>query len=261
MKSVNFLYVIVFLLSGCVATQKLPVPVDPEPVLSPEQFQDELFLHEQRLTQTIASICQQSQQLMKMDTSLNTLLTQVEDINERSKRVRRAVAKVEQAYPHPPKALPPLIEDKLLLGEREWVYLNEFEHAFTAYIDPGVDSSMLKADNINLFERDGDQWVRFDVLLTGKNKSKSEAVKTFKLKVQRMIRIKSRSSGQESLRYPVIQVNLNIGKYRGMTDVYLGTQGKRKHTLVLGRKFLKDIAVIDISQTFIQGKTSLHNSK
>ncbi|NOY72645.1 MAG: hypothetical protein GXP14_09765 [Gammaproteobacteria bacterium] len=261
MKSVIFLYIIIFLLSGCVATQKPLMPVDPEPVLSPEQLQDELLSHEQRLTQTIVGIfqqSQQSQQLMQIDADLNTLLAQVDKINERSKRVRRAVAKVEKAYP--PKA-PPLIEDKLLLGEREWVYLNEFEHVFTAYIDPGVDSSMLKVDNINLFERDGDQWVRFDVLLPGDNKSESETVKTFKLKVQRMIRIKSRSSDKKSLRYPVIQVNLKIGKYQGMTDIYLGTQGKRKHALVLGRKFLKDIAVIDISQTFIQGKTSLHNSK
>lgn len=252
----------VFLLSGCAATQKVLAPVvapKPKPVLSQEQFQSGLQLHEQRLTHTITDICQQSEPLMQIDANLTTLLMQVEKINERSKRVRRAVAKVEKA--HPPQIQPSIIEDKLLLSELERVYLGELKHVFTAHIDPGVDSSMLKVDNINLFERDGKQWVRFDLLQKTDKKTDETAVETFEIKVQRMIKIKSRSSEHKAMRYPVIRVNLNIGQYQGVTDIYLGVQNKRKHALVLGRKFIKDIAVIDISQTFIQGKTSLHNSK
>jgi len=277
MKSIIFLFVYVFLLSGCVVTQKVLDPVDPESVLSPKQLQNELHLHEQRLTQTITGICQKHQKhqeyqvhqmhqehLMRMDANLISLLAQVEKINDRDKQRSRTAVKVEKAQR--PQA-PSLTEGKLLLGERELVYLDEFEHVFTAHIDLAADSSMLKADNISVFERDGSQWVRFDLSLHGDDKSKNngkpknKALKTFETKVQRMVRIKSRSNGQKAMRYPVIRVHLSIGKYQGVTDIYLGGKNKRKHTLVLGRKFIKDIAVIDISQTFVQGKTYLHKPK
>ncbi len=251
-----------FLLSGCVVPQKVLEPVAPEPVLSPQQFQNELQLYEQRLTQIITGIDQQQQQqqqqLMLIDANLIALSAQVEKINRWNKRMSRTVVKVEEAQK--PQA-PPLVEEKLLLGELELVYLDEFEHGFTAHIDLAVDLSMLKTDKVSLFERDGDQWVRFDLSLKLDSKSKGETIKTFEAKVQRMVRIKSRSNGKKAKRYPVIQVHLNIGKYQGVTNLYLGGKNKRKHALVLGRKFIKDIAIIDISQTFIQGKTRLHNSK
>lgn len=242
--------------------QKVLDPVDPKPVLSPEQFYNELQLHEQRLMQTITGVYQnqerQYEKLMRMDADLVTLLAQVEKINNRSKRASRSKVKLKKALP--PK-VPSLVEEKLLLGEQELVYIDEFAHIFTAHIDPAIDSSMLKADNLDLFERDGDQWVRFNLSLKSDNKSENGTDKTFEAKVRRMIRIKSRTKGQKSMRYPVIRVHLKVGKYQGVTDVYLGIQNKRKHTLILGRKFIQDIAVIDISQTFIQGKTRLHNSK
>jgi len=249
-------------LSGCVAPQKILDPVDPKPALSPEQFYNELHLHEQRLVQTMTGIYQdqkhQYEKLTRMDADLAALLAQVKKLNDRSQRVPRSEVKSKKVLP---LKAPSLDEKKLLLGELELVYIDEFAHIFTAHIDPAIDSSMLKVDNIGLFERDGDEWVRFNLFLKSDDQSESKTDKTFEVKVQRMIRIKSRTNGNQPVRYPVIRVHLNVGKHQGVTDVYLMMKNKRKHTLVLGRKFIKDIAVIDISQTFIQGKTRLHNFK
>jgi len=251
-----------FLLSGCVAPQKVLDSVKPEPVLSSEQFYNELHLHEQRLVQTITGIYQnqehQYEKLTRMDADLAALLAQVKTLNDRSQRVPRSEVKPKKALQ---LTAPSLAEKKLLLGELELVYIDEFAHLFTAHVDPAIDSSMLKVDNLGLFERDGDEWVRFNLFLKGDDQSENKTDKTFEVKVKRMIRIKSRTNGKQPVRYPVIRVHLNVGKYQGVTDVYLIMKNKRKHTLVLGRKFIKDIAVIDISQTFIQGKTRLHNSK
>ena len=136
-----------------------------------------------------------------------------------------------------------------MLGAIENVYVDEVKASFDTRIDTGAESSSLDARNIILFERDGSQWVRFDVFTQGDK----QPAKTFESKVERFVRIKQ-DSDEKSDRRPVIHAHLEIGQYKAETDLNLSDRSHLEFPLLLGRKFMQDIAVVDVGQTFIHGK-------
>ncbi|MEM9624450.1 MAG: RimK/LysX family protein, partial [Pseudomonadota bacterium] len=52
---------------------------------------------------------------------------------------------------------------KMVLGEVEKVWIAEPGFAIVARVDTGASSSSLHAEDVTEFERDGDDWVRFDL--------------------------------------------------------------------------------------------------
>lgn len=51
--------------------------------------------------------------------------------------------------------------DKVILGSREWVWLDAAQESFKARIDSGATTSSIHAVDQELFERNGNEWVRF----------------------------------------------------------------------------------------------------
>src|SRR5690606_21987776 len=56
-----------------------------------------------------------------------------------------------------------LLEDKQVVGEREKVFLNGLDIVMNARIDTGATTASLDARDIQSFERNGEEWVRFTV--------------------------------------------------------------------------------------------------
>jgi len=56
------------------------------------------------------------------------------------------------------------IFSKMVVGALEEIWLSDLEIALTARIDTGAQTSSLDARNIELFERDGKRWVRFEIV-------------------------------------------------------------------------------------------------
>ena len=79
-------------------------------------------------------------------------------------------------------------------------------------------------------------------------------MQTFESKVERFVRIKQ--DGDENDRRPVIHAHLQIGNYKAETDLNLVDRSHLDYQLLLGRKFMQDIAVVDVGQTFVHGKTN-----
>ncbi|MCS6123615.1 ATP-dependent zinc protease family protein [Shewanella baltica] len=141
--------------------------------------------------------------------------------------------------------------DKFILGEVESVFVDELNTYFATRIDTGAESSSLDARNITLFERDGIQWVRFEVFTQGANTPPQQ----FEAKVVRFVRIKQDASEKEDRR-PVIHAHLKIGQYAAETDLNLTDRSHLDYPLLLGRKFMIDIAVVDVSQRYVHGKVT-----
>lgn len=151
-----------------------------------------------------------------------------------------------------PKICPETLGDKFLLGQVEHVYVEEIKATFDTRIDTGAASSSIDARKIILFERDGEQWVKFDVFTHGENQPST----TFEAKVARFVRIKQDPSSKGDRR-PVIRAHLQIGKYAAETDLNLTDRSHMDYPLLLGRKFMKDIAIVDVSQTYINGEPQI----
>ncbi|BAJ02329.1 ATP-dependent zinc protease family protein [Shewanella violacea] len=177
---------------------------------------------------------------------LSTQLTALEiQIAQLKLEPKENIIPVAQECPSSP------LGDKFLLGATENVYIEEIKTSFETRIDTGAESSSLDARNIILFERDGKQWVRFDVLTQGSD----APAETFESRVERFVHIKQEAD-QKSDRRPVIHAHLQIGKYKAETDLNLVDRSHLDFPLLLGRKFMQDIAVVDVGQTFIHGKKS-----
>ncbi|MGS0681927.1 ATP-dependent zinc protease family protein [Shewanella sp. 125m-7] len=226
-------------ISGCAMTKEpnAPTPVDVT------VLEASLTKQESNILAAIDT-CNQAQAA-----GLASLTTQIDQLNSKIAEldVKEEPAVVPVIAPVKCPASP--IGGKFMLGAIENVYIDELKASFDTRIDTGAESSSLDARNIILFERDGSQWVRFDVFTQGDK----QPAQTFESKVERFVRIKQ-DVDENSDRRPVIHAHLQIGPYKAETDLNLSDRSNLQYPLLLGRKFMQDIAVVDVGQTYIHGK-------
>lgn len=140
-----------------------------------------------------------------------------------------------------------LSDGKLILGSKEWVYVPSLKDNFNTRIDTGATTSSISAVDVTPFERDGKDWVKFKIEHDGVN---SEEVS---LPVERWVRIRQ-ASDEKGQRRPVVMMWVEVGDLKEQTEFTLADRTHLTYPLLLGRSFFKDIAVVDVSRTYIQGK-------
>lgn len=169
-----------------------------------------------------------------------------------------------QTKPHPKPASncpePTVIEQKLngkvIVGELEWVYFSVVDEHFRARVDSGATTSSLSAKHIVEFERDGENWVRFQLLhqVTDLEGREIEA------KIERTVRIRQSSSDKTERRH-VVQLSVHLGKLHQMAEFTLADRSDMDYPILLGREFLQDITLIDVGQTYVHPKYKKSDNK
>ncbi|MEX3070919.1 ATP-dependent zinc protease [Vibrio alginolyticus] len=170
--------------------------------------------------------------------------------------IKPVVEPVPEVQPEPePEVKPekPVVVKKtpdgmLILGSEEWVYVPALDDTFKARVDTGATTSSMNAIDIVPFERDGKDWVQFKIDL-GDNKESKE----FKVPVERWASVKQ-SSSEEITKRAVVVAYIQIGDYKEKTEFTLAERGHMTFPMLLGRSFFRDIAVVDVSKKYIQGK-------
>ena len=114
-----------------------------------------------------------------------------------------------------------------------------------AKLDTGARSSSLDATDITPFERDGKRWVRFRPSRSGLDEAP-----LVEQPVARYVRIKRHSGPYD--RRPVIRLPLCLGDELRTVEVNLTDRGRFIYPLLLGRKALAGLAVVDPAQTFVR---------
>ncbi|MDP3534558.1 MAG: ATP-dependent zinc protease [Halomonas sp.] len=142
------------------------------------------------------------------------------------------------------------IEDtKTMLGRNEWVGLPSIGTYLKARVDSGAHTSSLSASNITRFERDGENWVRFKLALNEEDvvveRIRDEWIEA---PIIRRVRI-VQASGEESR--PVISLLMTLGPLRENVEFTLNNRTHLDYPVLLGRRFMMDIATIDVAQTYI----------
>ncbi|MCA0978663.1 ATP-dependent zinc protease [Qipengyuania flava] len=130
-----------------------------------------------------------------------------------------------------------------VVGRVENVRLGPNGPQLKAKIDTGALSSSIDAQNIERFERDGDEWVRFDTKSNG-----GEAL-SFERPVVDTVRIKSASSeGQER---PVVEMPLCIAGIVQTVRVTLADRTGLNYRFLVGRQALeKGNLLVNVKQAF-----------
>lgn len=146
-----------------------------------------------------------------------------------------------------PRDDPKHFNGKIVVGRSEYVYIEPGPLKLRARVDSGATTSSLHAADIVRFERDGESWVRFRTLADGDEKSVE-----MELPVSRRVRIRTKTEVVD--RRQVVEVNLSLGDVTQRIEVTLVDRGEFDYPVLIGRNFLRDVAVIDVSRTFIHGR-------
>ena len=134
--------------------------------------------------------------------------------------------------------------DKLVVGELERIWIDPPQAVLEARVDTGASSSSLHSENLVEFERDGDDWVRFDIRL-------GEDMVTLEREILRYVRVYQQADPEGSRR-PVVSLRVRLGNLNQEVEFTLADRSHLDFELILGRNFLTDVALVDVGKQYIQ---------
>ncbi|MDI9245069.1 RimK/LysX family protein [Marinobacter sp. CHS3-4] len=136
------------------------------------------------------------------------------------------------------------LKGKVIVGELEKFYLAVPGLVYDARIDSGAETSSLDARNITRFERDGNNWVRFDVPKPGTGE-----LITLEKEISRRVRI-IQSTTDESERRVVVELQFMIGNHHQQAEFTLTNRQQMSHSVLVGRNILRDVMLIDVGKEY-----------
>lgn len=143
------------------------------------------------------------------------------------------------------------LTEKLIFGWVENVEFQPWNIRSKAKLDTGAKTSSLHAKNIEWFEKDNQDWVRFEFSPHTKNSAKKPIIIEVPLERNTLIKQHKQSSTER----PVIVLPMILAGKEYQVQFTLTDRSKFIYPILLGRRFLKDVAIIDPSNTFLKTRT------
>lgn len=140
-------------------------------------------------------------------------------------------------------------DDKLIVGQVERVLLAGPELVYQARIDSGATTSSIDARNVERFERDGEDWVRFDVPVPASDGSRpeEEELTTLEREISRNASI-IQASSEDPERRAVVMLQFSIGDHQQEAEFTLSNRDNLEFALLIGRNILRDVMLIDVGK-------------
>lgn len=140
--------------------------------------------------------------------------------------------------------------DLPVIGWREWVGLPDLGiKTIKAKVDTGARSSSLHAFDLEEFDRDGDNWVRFKIHpVQRKNERTIEA--EAKVLEYRSVR----SSSGKAARRPVIVTNVELLGATWPVELTLANRDDMGFRMLLGREAFRRRFLVDAGKSYYGGK-------
>jgi hypothetical protein len=144
----------------------------------------------------------------------------------------------------------PNIKEHLLIGRKEDIDLPDLKlKAIDAKVDTGAYSSSIHCHQIKEVVRDGVKVLKFKVL---DPEHENYNKKTFVFKKYKLTKVKS-SNGKAEKRF-VIKTKVKIYKKNFLTEFTLTDRSDMRFPVLLGRKFIKQGFLVDVSRYDIASK-------
>lgn len=140
------------------------------------------------------------------------------------------------------------------LGFVEWIVLHDTGVRVKARLDTGAKTSSLHAVNVEPFEKDGEDWVSFELPLDDhkdmKDAEDDNVVLHFEMPVERTVLIKRK--GAESQRRYVVNMDFCVSGHVYETQFSLTDRSRFHYAAILGRRFMGDDDVlVSSSESFL----------
>jgi|AntDeeMetagen681_2_1112603.scaffolds.fasta_scaffold00013_25 hypothetical protein len=133
-----------------------------------------------------------------------------------------------------------------IIGQVEVIHLQPPGRNLVARIDTGANTSSLDARDIEMFESDGEDFVRFKLPQTMLAEGQQEQ---YELPVSRFVRIIQ--SGEEEERRAVIELKIRLGSVERMAEFTLADRENLTYHVLIGRNILRDFFAVDVANKFI----------
>jgi len=139
---------------------------------------------------------------------------------------------------------------KVIAGWVEKISIKNQSYALKAKLDSGAKTSSVHAENIELFKRDGQRWVRFQLLLEGAEGAEGE-IETLTLEKSRVRRVKIKEHDGDHDSRPVVELDICFDGRPYAVEFTLTDRSAFIYPVLLGRRFLAGVAVVDPEVTFL----------
>jgi hypothetical protein len=106
----------------------------------------------------------------------------------------------------------------------------------------------MDAKDLERFEKNGEKWVRFKVEVKDSDTGRAASI-PFERRVERNVKVRG-AGGAE--RRTVVLMNMCIGNQLYNEQFSLKNRGKMLYPVLIGRRTLEHLAVVDVSRTFTQ---------
>jgi hypothetical protein len=133
-----------------------------------------------------------------------------------------------------------------IIGAVEWAKIGKAgagksDIMLESRIDTGADTTSIHAEDIQLIEKDGRRYVRFVLIdpATGYRHPQE-------LRLRRRVLIKQ-TDGHYDRRY-VVRMWVTLGETRSRIDVNLTNRTSFEYPMLIGRNFLTDSLIVDVSR-------------
>lgn len=220
-----FLVLLVFCLSACVSQ---PV-IDPNKASDMQIVSDRIESLSADLSEKFALNCAEKIKQLDQKIKPKVITKVVERCSNQKKKIKKSSK---------------MIGGKLRLGAVEQVRLVDEQITYAARIDTGADFSSLGVYNTKTFERDSESWVRFSL-------EDNPSATRFEYPIFDTIRIKV--SSRETADRIEIKLDIEMGGIKYKNQIFnLADRSHLEYQVLIGRSFLRDIAIVDVSRKNIQ---------
>ncbi|MBK8188216.1 MAG: ATP-dependent zinc protease [Cellvibrio sp.] len=214
--------------------------------------------HGEELKQLQSTLAQQEVQGKRVEERQDQLLSHIQQIQsqllEQQKLIEakpQVIEKITQvacpplpAEKQPAKSKEQPNTDKQIVGLRERVLLTGVNLIMSAKVSPQLAHSILDARNIQMFERNSDEWVRF-TLYNPENKEPH----VLERKLLSFQNIQGANKATE--RRPIVEVRFTVGKLTQKGQFVLADRSGSEFPIVLGRNLLRDVMLVDVSGEYM----------
>lgn len=149
------------------------------------------------------------------------------------------------------------MQDKVIVGSEEWCAFPQLGiPTIKARVDSGAKTSALHAVNISPFQKEGENWVKFDINPI-QNNTKTVIHCQAPLVDKRIVKS---SSGFREQRY-VIKSQIKIGDENWDIELTLTNRDSMGFRMLLGREAMSGRVLVDPEQKYLLGQTTRESLK
>ena len=190
----------------------------------------------QQQTQILNQLQQVQQQLVLQQQAIEAKPQVIERVIPRAKcpPVPVMVSSTDQAKAQ-------ALSDKQIVGLREQALIAGLNIVMQARISTNVANSVIDARNIQMFERNGEEWVRFTIYNPETNEP--HILERKRLRFQTV----QSSASPTPDRRPVVEIRFTIGKLSQKGEFILSDRSNSEFPILIGRNLLRDVMLVDVS--------------